>query len=71
MNWQFDKKIPVTAILSICGLLVAFGIGWGKIAEQQSVDARQDTDLQRMRIEIREDLREINQKLDRLIERRH
>jgi hypothetical protein len=64
---QVDKRISLNTILSICGLLVAFGAGWGAVANQSVVDEKQDHELQRVRTEIREDLREVNRKLDQLI----
>lgn len=63
--------------LAIAGVLVALGAGFNEIhslreadAKQEKVDARQDADVQRIRVEIREEIKEVNRKLDRLIERR-
>lgn len=78
-SWHLDKNVPITIIVT---LLLQFATAlwfFSKMdsrieylerarLEQQGVDAAQDTRLNDTVRTIREDVRDLNQKLDRLIE---
>ncbi|MDH4228939.1 MAG: hypothetical protein OEW11_04220 [Nitrospirota bacterium] len=78
-NWQLDRKISVGHVITTVTFLVAM-IMWGarletrialveETANRQTIlDSRQDTDMQRMRQEIKEELERLNIKLDRYFE---
>lgn len=77
---KFDSTINLGHILTFVGFMVAGGIGWSTMdkrvvvleearTSQARVDARQDAAIDENRRNDREDLKEINGKLDRLIER--
>lgn len=79
-NWQLDRRISVGHLVTTMTVLVAM-IMWGarletrialveeSAARQVSVDVRQDTETQRLREEIKEQLEHLNGKLDRYFER--
>lgn len=67
----FSREITLGNVLTVGSIVFAFGVAYSKIgtleeavADQKTVDVRQDEDARRLRQEIREDLREINRKLD-------
>lgn len=78
-SWHLDKNVPITIIVTL--LLQSAGGLWfvSKLdsrieylerarLEQQNVDAAQDTRLNDTVRTIREDVRDLNSKIDRLIE---
>lgn len=84
-GWQFDKTISVTHMLTTASAIAAL-IGFGMnldnrlslieqamanaLVSQRVIDERQDAAVVEIRRQIREDLRVIDGKLDRIIERR-
>lgn len=79
-QWHLDKKVPITIILAMLGQF-AGGLWFvGRLdariialetaqTAQAERDARQDTSHNDSLTLIREDMREISRKLDRLVER--
>ena len=79
-GWHLDKKVPLSLIFA---MLVQAGMVIWAIADikkdvevlkaqsttQNQRDARQDADMQGAMTLLRESLRNLNDKLDRLIER--
>lgn len=84
-KWHLDKKISLThmfATVSAIGTLVIFGSNLTTrvalieqaisqyVNEQKNVDIRQDAERIELRRQMREDYGRIDDKLDRLIERK-
>lgn len=79
-HWHLDKKVPISIIMVLMtqGVMGLWAIAdmkkdvevlkAGK-QEQFVRDQRQDSDSAETKILIRQDIREVNGKLDRLIER--
>lgn len=81
-GWHLDKKVPLSLIFAM--LIQAAGVIWviadikkdveilkAQIVAQAQRDTRQDTDMQGAMSLLREALKDLNLKLDRLIERDH
>lgn len=78
-NWQLDRRISVGHLVTTMTFLVAM-IMWGARLEtrialveesasrQVTIDLRQDTEVQRLREEIKAQLQQLNIKLDRYFE---
>ena len=77
---RFDSTINLGHILTFIGFIVAGFVAWSTVDKrvvvleeartmQVRVDARQDAAIEENKRIDREDLKEINSKLDRLIER--
>lgn len=84
-GWQFDKTISITHMIttaSAIAALVGFGMNLNNRLslieqamsniniQQKLTDERQDTTVTELRRQTREDMRNINDKLDRILERR-
>ncbi|MBI5138005.1 MAG: hypothetical protein HZA24_11815 [Nitrospirae bacterium] len=79
-NWHLDRRVSVGHLVTTLTVLVAMVL-WGArletrivlmeqdAARQARVDARQEADVQRLREEIREELKSLNAKMDRFFER--
>lgn len=79
--WHLDKKVNVSHILATLTLAGAI-FTWGSKIEQrialveasavrqQAVDAAQDQEFRRYVVEMREEVREMSRKIDKLIEAR-
>lgn len=79
-NWHLEKSISVTHIFSTIAAIAVIVVLGSKFdtrltvlegSEQsiKEVNLKQDVELSNFRKDVREDLREISIKLDRLIER--
>lgn len=79
-GWHLDKKVPLSLIFAmiIQGAMVVWAIAdikkdveilKAQTSTQAQRDNRQDTDMQGAMTLLRESLRNLNDKLDRLIER--
>lgn len=80
-NWHLDRRISLGHLVTTVTVLVAMVL-WGAhletrlvvvedtLGRQAAVDGRQDAETERMRQEIREELRRLNEKLDRYFEHR-
>ena len=79
-HWHLDKKVPISIILALVmqGVMGLWAIAEIKKdvevlkagrQEQALRDQRQDSDSTETKALIRQDIREVNSKLDRLIER--
>lgn len=79
---KFDPTVNFGHLLTFVGFLVTGGMAWMTIntrivvleesrLAQIKVDQRQDAAIESNQKNVREDLKEINQKLDRLIERKN
>lgn len=78
-SWHLDKKVNITHILATLALAASI-FAWGSRVEQRvalveavnvrqaHVDNVQDQELRRYVVEIRQDIRDLSQKLDKLIE---
>lgn len=80
-NFKFDPTINLGQILTIFGFIGSGFIAYNQIDKrisileevtkrQMQVDIRQDSDMKDNKLMVRDDLRDINGKLDRIIERR-
>lgn len=78
-RWRLDKEISLGDILTICFAALALFGAYSTLDKrvqsleeratfQRAVDVRQDEDSIRYQQRIDESLREINRKLDRLVE---
>lgn len=78
---KFDATINLGHILTFAGFLVTIASFWQSLDKrvvvleeartvQRGTDTRQDVDLNDSKKAVREDLKEISAKLDRLIERK-
>lgn len=79
--WHLDKKVNISHILATLTLAVAI-FTWGSKIEQrialveasavrqQAVDQAQDQEFRRSVVEMREDIRDLSRKIDKLIETR-
>jgi len=79
--WQIDRRISLGHIVTTATFLLAMVV-WGSRLEtrialmedtqarQAVVDDRQDLDARRTREEIRDELRRLNEKIDRYYEKR-
>ena len=79
-GWRLDKTISITHIIMIVPLAVSMIAGYFTLTNRLSLNEqaivvivdkinRQDKDFSEYKNSVREDLKEINQKLDRIIER--
>jgi hypothetical protein len=77
---KFDSTINLGHILTFLGFIGAGAVMWGTVdkrvvvleearSSQRLVDQRQDIEAADNKKNVREDLKEISNKLDRLIER--
>lgn len=75
---KFDSTINTTNILTVIGMLGAVAVSYGTLDKrlavvednrpaQAAIDKRQDEELSDMKRNTREDLKTINEKLDRLL----
>ena len=80
-DWHLEKTVSISHILTTLAALSAVVIMGSKfdtrlslveqlVASQHPVDARQDNEAAASREVVRQQLRDISNKLDRLIERR-
>ncbi|MFZ6655946.1 hypothetical protein [Undibacterium sp. TJN19] len=78
---KFDGTINLGHLLTFLGFIVTGATAWMTLntrvivleearTTQHQIDLRQDTAIDNNQKTVREDLKEINQKLDRLIERK-
>lgn len=79
--WHLDKKVNVSHIIATLMLAGAI-FAWGSKMEQRvaiveataqrqaQVDQSQDQEFRRYVVEMREDIRELSRKIDKLIETR-
>ena len=79
--WHLDKKVNISHIIATMMLVAAF-FTWGSKIEQRialveasatrqaQVDQAQDQEFRRYVVEMREDIHELNRKIDKLIEAR-
>jgi len=79
--WHLDKKVNISHILATLTLAGAI-FTWGSKIEQrialveasavrqQAVDQAQDQEFRRSVVEMREDIRELSRKIDKLIDSR-
>lgn len=79
--WHLDKKVNISHILATLTLAGAI-FTWGSKIEQrialveasavrqQAVDQAQDQEFRRSVVEMREDIRDLSRKIDKLIETR-
>lgn len=79
--WHLDKKVNISHILATLTLAGAI-FTWGSKIEQrialveasavrqQAVDQAQDQEFRSSLVEMREDIRELSRKIDKLIETR-
>jgi hypothetical protein len=76
-SWQLDRRVSLGHLITTVTFLVAMVLWGGRLEtrlvlledglpRQASVDARQDAASLRLRQEIRDELRRLNAKLDRL-----
>ena len=83
-KWSFDKSISVSNLLTTMGMIAGAIAAYYSLSErvtlvereilslvhyQLEIDEAQDESLQRFREAVREDTQQIQDKLDRLIER--
>lgn len=80
-SWHLDKKVNISHILATLTLAAAI-FTWGSKIEQRvalvesstarqaQVDQAQDREFRRYVVEMREDVREMSRKIDKLIESR-
>lgn len=79
-HWHLDKKVPVSIIVVLLTQLIMGVLAISDIKKDVEVlkagkneqiirDQRQDADSAETKVLIRQDIREVNSKLDRLIER--
>lgn len=79
-GWRLDKTISITHLIMIIPLAVSMVAGYFTLTNRLSLTEqaivvivekinRQDKDLGDYKNSVREDLKEINHKLDRIIER--
>lgn len=79
--WHLDKKVNVSHILATLTLASAIFMWGSKIEQrialveasavrQQAIDQAQDQEFRRYVVEMREDVREMSRKIDKLIEAR-
>lgn len=79
-KWHVERTVSVGHIITTLSVAATVIIGWKDIdkrvaivewssAQQKEIDARQDAANQLAFEGLRSDLRDINQKLDRIIER--
>lgn len=77
----FDKTINLGHVLTFLGFIISGFAMWQAMDKrvlvleeartaQRLIDTRQDTEITENKKTVREDLKEINNKLDRLIERK-
>ena len=78
-HWRLDRRVSLGQLVTTGTVLLAMLL-WGARLEtrialmeetqgrQAAVDARQDLEAQRVREEIREELKRLNEKLDRIYE---
>jgi hypothetical protein len=80
-HWQLDRRISLGHLLTTATFLVAMMLWGGRMEtrialleespiRQSAVDARQDAETLRVRQEVRDELRRLNEKLDRIYEER-
>lgn len=80
-NWHLEKTVSISHILTTIAALSTVLVMGSKfdtrlslveqlVSSQRSVDSRQDSEASASREIVRQQLRDINAKLDRLIERR-
>jgi hypothetical protein len=79
--WHLDKKVNLSHIVATLMLAAAI-FTWGSKIEQRialvesasqrqaSIDQAQDQEFRRSVVEMREDIRELSRKIDKLIETR-
>lgn len=82
-HWSLDKRLNVTHLVATVGIMVALFTWAGKIdtrtslveqaqyqaqANQRITDTRQDENRREMFLAIKTEMRDINHKLDRIIE---
>lgn len=78
---KFDPTINFGQILTILGFVGTGFITYNQVDKrisileestkhQMSIDIRQDNEMKENKVMVRDDLRDINNKLDRIIERR-
>lgn len=79
--WHLDKKVNLSHIVATLMLAAAI-FTWGSKIEQrialvesaavrqQAIDQAQDQEFRRYVVEMREDIREMSRKIDKLIETR-
>ena len=80
-SWHLEKKVNISVIVAL--LLLAISIfTWGSKIEQRvalveasttrqaQVDTAQDQEFRRYVVEMREDIRDLSRKIDKLIESR-
>lgn len=80
-HWELDRRVSLGQLVTTGTLLLAMAL-WGARLEtrialleetparQAAVNARQDAETQRVREEVRDELRRLNEKLDRIYEER-
>jgi hypothetical protein len=77
-GWHLDRRISIGHLVTTATLLVAMMLWAGRmdtrisllevsLTRQVAVDRRQDEATQRLREEIREELRSLNEKMDRYL----
>ena len=80
-NWHLDKKVNVShiiATLMLAGAIFAWGskieqriaLVEASAARQEQVDVAQNAEARRYAAEMRDDIRELSRKMDKLIESR-
>ena len=79
-RWVFKREISIPDVIafvtSMAFVILAYGTLDKRLAlleaaqiEQQRTDARQDTNTNRLTIEVKDQLQRMNDKLDRLVEK--
>jgi hypothetical protein len=77
-GWHLDRRISIGHLVTTATLLVAMMLWAGRmdtrisllelsLTRQVNVDRRQDEATQQLRVEIREELRSLNEKMDRYL----
>lgn len=79
--WHLDKKVNISHIIATLMLAAAI-FTWGSnieqrvalveatTARQEQVDTAQNAEARRYAVEVREDIRDLSRKIDKLIEAR-
>ncbi len=82
-HWTLDKRLNVSHLVATAGICVAVFMWGGKIdtrislieqfqaqsqANQRITDIRQDDDMRSALLSVKQEMRDVNNKLDRLIE---
>lgn len=80
-HWQLDRRVSLGQLVTTATFLAAMLLWGGRLetrialleeapTRQAAVDARQDAETLRVRQEVRDELKRLNEKLDRIYEER-